>query len=239
LRGAGVRSLRLNRIFWIGAATILVAAALVALSAVVRGDFSETDGRILGTLAVLLYTGGALLAGLALLDRGRDAWLGWATVAASPVALALVLRAVWEWGGDGEDDNLWRPAWSAALVLLAGLIASTALLLAKREALAWLARGAGALATLAALLSVAAIWDESPGDALAKLLGALWILAALAYFLVPVLERFTEAGEPVTEARVLAVLDGVELVAARGSVEGIEVEPPGPGERLVLRRRIT
>ena len=38
---------RLSRIFWIGAAAILVGAALVALAAVVRGDFSENDGRIL------------------------------------------------------------------------------------------------------------------------------------------------------------------------------------------------
>jgi hypothetical protein len=187
---------------------------------------------------VLLYTGGALLAGLALLERRGDAWLGWAMVVASPVALALVLRAVWEVGGDGADDDLWQLAWSAALVVLAGLIASTALLLAKRAALIWLARGAGALAALAALLSVAAIWDESPSDALAKLLGALWILAALAYFLGPVLERFTEASEPATETRVLAALDGVELVASRGSVEGVEAELPAPGEHLVLRRRI-
>jgi hypothetical protein len=41
------------RIAWLGAAAILVAAALVALGAILRGDFSDTDGRILGTLAAV------------------------------------------------------------------------------------------------------------------------------------------------------------------------------------------
>ncbi len=51
---------RLSRIFWRGAAAILLAAALVALGSVLKGNFSSTDGRILGTLALFLYTGGAL-----------------------------------------------------------------------------------------------------------------------------------------------------------------------------------
>ena len=45
--------LRLRRIFWMGAAAIVVAAAPVALAAV-EGDLSDTDGRILVTLAALL-----------------------------------------------------------------------------------------------------------------------------------------------------------------------------------------
>ena len=35
---------RLSRTVWIGAAAILVAAALVALVVALRGDFSDTDG---------------------------------------------------------------------------------------------------------------------------------------------------------------------------------------------------
>ena len=60
---------RLRRILWIGAAAILVAAALVAATAVLRGGFSETDGKILVTLGALLYAGGTALAGLALGDQ--------------------------------------------------------------------------------------------------------------------------------------------------------------------------
>ena len=225
---------RLGRIFWIGAAAILIAAALVALVAVLRGDFSDTDGRILGTLAALLYTGGGVLAGLALVERRRAVWLGWTVVAGSPVALVLLLRAVWEWVGDGEGEVLWELAWSAVIVLAAAIMASTALLLARRVALVRLAWTTGALAATAAVLTIVAIWDEDPGDALAKVLAAFWILALLSYFLVPVLERFlAPTGE--TGERVLAQLDDVELVATRAR-EGTEVHL-APGERVVLRRR--
>jgi hypothetical protein len=233
-----VTRLRLRRIFWRGAATILVVAALVALAAVVKGNFSETDGRILGTLAVLLYTGGALLSGLALVERGGARWLGSALVAASPVALALMLLWVWSWVDEDGDEHHWRLAWSSMLILLAGLLAVTALLLARRRALERLAYAAGVLAALAVTLSVVAIWQDDPGTSMAKALAASWILAVLAWSLVPVLRRWSSLGGQDHAERVLATLGDVELVASRGSVGGVTVEGrPAPGESLVLRKR--
>ena len=44
--GRGERLVR--RLFWIGAATLLGLAALVSIVALVRGEFTETDGKILG-----------------------------------------------------------------------------------------------------------------------------------------------------------------------------------------------
>jgi hypothetical protein len=46
------------RIAWLGAAATLVVAALVALGAILRGDFSDTDVKILVTLAAVLYVSG-------------------------------------------------------------------------------------------------------------------------------------------------------------------------------------
>ena len=229
---------RLSRIFWIGAAGILVVAALVAIAAIIRSDFSETDGRILVTLAALLYTGGAALAGLALVDRGRARALGWTVAAAAPVCLALVIWAVWTFvfdgGGNEEADKL---AWSSVLALLSGLMATTGILLARRRGLVRLAAAAGVLAAVAAALSIAAVWSENPSDAFTKTLAVFWILAALCYFLVPVLQRFTAAGVEEHAVRVVAQLGEVEVVASRTRLEGVAVEPPGPGERLTLRRR--
>lgn len=229
--------LRLSRIFWMGAAAILIVAAFVALGAVVKGDFSDNDGRILVTLAALLYTGGAALSGLALVDRGPVRNLGWVVAAAAPVCLALVLWAVWTFIGDGGgSENANKLAWSAVLALLAGLVATTGLLLARRAALVRLACAAGILAGLAAALSIGATWDENPGDTYVKALAVLWILAALCYFLVPVLQRFSSVGSSEAAAvRVLASLGDVELVATR-SGQGVDVRL-APGERLVLRKR--
>ena len=226
---------RLARVFWIGAAAILVAAALVALTAVVRGDFSENDARILVTLAALLYTGGTALAGLALTDRGRATRLGWAVAVAAPVCLVAVAWGIWDFVFDGGgNDDATRAAWSAVLLLLVGLVATTGLLLARTAlaiALAWAATG---LAGCAATLSVVGIWTEPDDDAFVKALAALWILAALCYFLAPVLQRFTSAGEA-HEERLLAELDGIELVATR-SPNALDVRL-ARGERLALRRR--
>jgi hypothetical protein len=226
---------RLARVFWLGAAVILVAAALISLVAVLRGSFSDTDGRILGTLGALLYCGAASLAGLALVERRLAPLLGWALVALAGVAFVLVVGAIWEWEADG--DTTWRLAMSAALYLLAGLVAATGLLLTTRPALRRLALGAGAFAALAVTLTLVPIWrDEDPGSTLAKAMGVAWILAALAYLLAPVLQRWTAVGELERGERVLASLEGVELVATRNPGDGVVVtERPKAGERLVLR----
>jgi hypothetical protein len=229
---------RLARIFWIGAAAILVAAALVALAAVLRGDFTDNDGRILVTLGALLYTGGAALAGLALAERGPAGQLGRLLVVVAPGALAFIVWAVWSFALDGGgNETADKLAWSAVLALLAGLIAVTALLMARRRATLVLASSSGTLAALASGLSIVGVWTEPSGDAFVKIVAALWILTVLCYFLAPVLDRFTSVGQIRDEERILGVLDGVELVASRGHVDGIAVDAPVRGERLVLRLR--
>lgn len=229
---------RLARVFWLGAAAILVAAALISLVAVLRGSFSDTDGNILGTLAALLYCGGAALAGFALADRGPAPALGWVVVGLAGVTFALFAAAIWEaWTYAGSPP--WRLALSSALFLGAGLVATTGLLLTQRPALQRLAAVAGGLTTLAVSLTLVPIWrDDDPGSALAKAMGAAWILAALAYLLGPVLQRWSSVGDVETGDRVLAELDGVELLASRRPGEGQVVsERPRSGELLVLRRK--
>jgi hypothetical protein len=228
---------RLARVFWLGAAAILVAAALISLVAVLKGSFSETDGRILGTLAALLYCGGAALAGFALADRGPARTLGRVVAGLSAFTFALFAAAIWEaWTYHGSPP--WHLAFSSALFLLAGLVATTGLLLTRRPALQRLAAVAGGLTTLAVSLTLIPIWrDDDPGSTLAKAMGATWILAALAYLLGPVLQRWSSVGDLEGGDRVLATLDGVELVATREPGEALVVtERPRPGERLVLRR---
>ena len=222
---------RLARVFWLGAAAILVAAALVAVGAVLRGDFSETDGRILGTLAAVLYTSGALLTGLANVERGRRA-VGGLLVLTAPVCFVLLALAIWGVFDESDEGNTWRWAWTAALVVLAGIMLGTALLLARSVVAGKLAYATGALAALAAGLAIVAVWSEPTGDGWPKVLAALSILAVLGYVLVPIVDRF---GRPpaVASERVLATLDGVDLVASPAGT----VDPRlGAGERLLLRR---
>jgi hypothetical protein len=228
---------RLARVFWLGAAAILVAAALVSLAAILKGGFSDTDGRILGTLGSLLYTGAAALAALALVERGSAPLLGWVVLGLSGVTFVLFAVAIWGWI-DEDGETAWRLAMSGALYLLAGLVATTGLLLTSRRALQRLVAGAGVLTAIAVSLTLVPIWrDEDPGSSLAKAMGATWILAALAYFLAPVLQRWSAVGETGTGDRLLASLDGVDLVATQDpGTDLVVTDRPHGNERLVLRR---
>ena len=230
---------RLARVFWLGAAAILVVAALISLVAVLKGSFSDTDGKILGTLAALLYCGGAALAGFALVDRGPALPLGWAMVGLASLTFLLLAGAIWHPIWDEDSNTAWRLAASGVLYLVAGLVATTGLLLTRRPALQRLAVVAGGLTTAAVSLTLVPVWrDTDPGSTLGKAMGVAWILAALAYLLGPVLQRWSSVGDVETGDRVLAELDGVELVATREPGDMLVVTGrPRPGERLVLRRR--
>ena len=93
---------------------------------------------------------------------------------------------------------------------------------------------AGGLAALSAVVSIIGIWTEPSGDAYVKTLAVLWILTALCYFLVPVLQRFTAAGATPAGVRVLAALTMSSSSATRSGGIDLRLEP---GERLLLRRR--
>ena len=167
--------------------------------------------------------------------EARARILGWIVTAVGPAGLAVVLWAIWSFVFEGENEPASKLGWSSVLVLLAALVSSTALLLARREALVRLAWGAGALAGSAAIVSIAGIWAEPDDEAFIKIVAILWILTGLAYFLVPILQRMTSTGSQET-SRVLAELDGIELVATR-SLDGVEPRLER-GERLALRRRV-
>ena len=221
----------LTRAFWAGAAAMLVVAALISLLAVLRGSFSDTDGRILGTLAALMLAGGTLISGLVLVDRDQ-ALLGRLAAALSPVGFGLIAYAIWDFVFDGGGDS-WRLGWLGILLLVALVMATTARLLAESPSLTPLAYVAGVLAAAAAAVSAYAVWEEG-SDELWKLLTVLWILAGMCHLLVPILERFRgPASDP--SVRVIATLEDVELVIARSN-NGLVVEL-APGERLLLRKR--
>ena len=147
--------------------------------------------------------------------------------------------AIWHPWGDEDSNTGWRLAASGALFLVAGLVATTGLLLTRRPALQRLSVVAGGLTTLAVSLTLVPVWrDRDPGSTLAKAMGATWILAALASFLAPVLQRWSSVGDIGAGETVLATLNDVELVATRDPGEMLVVtERPRAGERLVLRRR--
>ena len=223
---------RLARTFWLGAAALLVVAALVAIVALLRGRLTDTDAHILLTLGALFITGATALAGLALADSDRYSSIGWAVASAALVEFAVL--AYWIWSGSEGDDTLSRLGTTTLLLIAGQLAVVTQLLLLANRRLLGLVIVTDVLIVAAVAGTVTAIWTEPDNTTWAKLLAAGWILAALGWFLLPVLQRYTAAGATSAE-RVLGELGDVELVATRAQ-DGIDVRL-ARGERLLLRRR--
>ena len=229
----------LRRIFWIGAATILVVAALVSIVAIVAGGFSSTDGRILASLGSVLLGGATAFTGLAVVESRTTPALGWLAATAGGVGLVILLAAIWN-----ESDLLGRAAGTAAVVLTGLLLATTNRLLLRLPSLTpvWSAT-LGAI-SIATLLTVIAIWNGGGNAGLVKTIAAFWILSGLGWLLVPVLQR-TALARAVFEAapgaeRMVATLADVDALATGRPREGdrvVDVSGLAPGEQLVLRRR--
>jgi hypothetical protein len=204
-----------RRLFWIGAAALLGAAALIAIVALVRGEFTETDWNVLASLAITLGAGSTALSGLALLDRKDVVPLGWVAIL---VAVGGYIAILWDIWTEPWDDEA-----TATALLLMGvlLLATTGRLLLRRESLEPLFLAHVVLSAFGAAGTIFVIWDDTDTpDWWGKLLGTVWILAALAWFLVPLLGR--SGSQP------------AERVVGRGPGR-VEVEL-AEGETLVVRR---
>jgi hypothetical protein len=227
-----IAGVRYARLFWIGAAGAIVLAALIGISALLRSDFTETDGQVLLTMLALLVASGTAVAGLTVAERGHVA-VGWSAVAVAVVSFFFIATATWS---GFDDETLNKLAGTCALALIATLLGTTQLVLHRGQ------HGWALLVTWAALLfafftTTAGIWDEIGDDGLWKVAGSCWIVGVMGWILLPVLQRFTAAAvaPSANGQRVLAALGDVELVATR-SDQGLEVQLER-GERLLLRRR--
>src|SRR5689334_8083938 len=84
-----------KRVVLLGVAGLLSASALLAIGILLAGRFGETEGRILGTTALLAGYGLIALPATILLDQGRLAGLSLAGLGLAGAGAALALAAVW------------------------------------------------------------------------------------------------------------------------------------------------
>jgi hypothetical protein len=192
----------------------LCLAALIAIVALLSGDFDETEGKVtLTTLAVAIYnlTG---MAAVAVRARPGLAPIGFLGIGASAIAFVLVLVLIWQDWDDGGDESALAQAWGIASVAAISLTQAGLLLAGRHESDSNLVRGIVnvtllAVALVAALLIVAIAREfDDDNEAGYRVLGALAVLDVLGMLLIPILRRLQR--------------DGAEGVAAPGQV------PPAP-----------
>lgn len=225
-----MRRARLLRLFWIGAAAILVVAALVALVAVLGGHFDETDGKILGVLGTALLAGGVATAGATLYDSRTARRFGAAVVATAPLWFGLASAAIVD-GFDSKTLN--RLAWTAYVLLATELVVATARMLVGHRPLLKLYALTAGFGAAAALTSITAIWERRGGSGYAKVIASLWILTVVSYLLIPVARRISGAPDG-GAVRQVDLDEGVTIARARVRLTGATAAPRGEALYVVL-----
>lgn len=202
-----------KRVLLFTVAVLLSVSAVLAIAVLLIGRFGSTEGRILGSTALLGGFGLVALPGVVLLDKERARWLALAGVASAAFASVLALVAIWSPSG---SDALGRTVGSAAVVAVA--FSQLTALTARRatgdpSSVRRLFVGSCATAVLAAILAVTFIWSNPHGTLAPRALGALVVLDLLLVALQPILAR----------ARPGVVAHHFEVVLASGERVAVSV----------------
>jgi hypothetical protein len=224
----------LRRIFLLGAAGLASLAALVAIGAVVSGNFGETEGKIFATIATTFVAGSTALAAIAFLTRGASQPLGLIGLALAVFGYLLWAEQIW---AEHSSDDYWKFLGIVLAWTLASLIAMTnRLLLHSPRLVRPLYPATASMAALAATTVTIMLLREN-GDGW-QLFAIFVILAVLGEILAPILDRYAESGEAPAE-RVLGTVAGAAVIAVRGDRGVVRIGedeiPLRAGERVVVR----
>jgi hypothetical protein len=186
----------LRRLLFIATVTALCATALIAITALVVGDFDDTQLRILATTGGFGLVSLIATRGTALLDQGRYETLGRAVLALSGLAFVIELWVIWI---DTDGEAAWKSyvcaiAAAAAAGQIAGMIARSRP--TDPPSIGRLVLGAAVCATFLASMAWFAALAEVDEPAYYQLFGVVAILNVLALALQPVVRRLGRPSRP-------------------------------------------
>jgi hypothetical protein len=210
--------MKARRIVLLVVAGLLSASALLAIGILLVGRFGDTEGRILGTTALLAGYGLLSLPGVVLLGQGRLRILATGQTALVAVSAALALAAIW---GFSDSAMLGKSLGTATLAAVAS--GQAAFLAGRRQdrdpaSVRRLFAASCGTAAIAVAAGTALLWAQPHAAVYPRLFGALVVLDLLLAALQPVLARARPAG-PVH--RLGVVLDTGETVAI--TIEGTDL----------------
>jgi len=224
----------LRRIFLLGAAGLASLAALVAIGAVVSGNFGDTEGKIFATIATTFVAGSTALAAIAFLARGASPPLGYIGLALAVFGYLLWAEQIW---AEHDSDRYWEFLGIVLAWTLASLIVMTnRLLLHSPRLVRTLYPATAAMAVLAALTVTLMVLREN-GDGW-QLFAIFVILAVLGEILAPILDKYAASDDTPSE-RLLGTVGGVSVLAVRGHRGAVRIGedeiPLRDDERVVVR----
>jgi hypothetical protein len=176
-----------KRMLLLGIVASLSATALLAIGILLFGDFSEREGRILATTALLAAYGLLALPAGFLFDQTRLQGLAGAVLALAATGFSTAAAAVWT---SEPPDELGKAM--ATITVLAVAATQTAALAARRQvrdprAVRRLFAASTALALVLAAMTSAAAWGEIDDQGYYRILAAVAVLDVLLVALQPLL----------------------------------------------------
>jgi len=184
-----MENFRLRRLLLIATVTALSVTALIAIVALVLGDFGDTELRIMGTTAGFGLCALIATRGTALLDQHRYETLARAVIALSALAFLIELWVVWI---DDDSEAGWKSyvcaiALAVALGQIAGMIARRRA--TDPRAVGAIAWPAGVCAIVLATMGCIAALAEVDSAGYYQAFGVVAVLDILAVVLQPVVRR--------------------------------------------------
>jgi hypothetical protein len=217
----------------------LCVAAIVASYALLGGEFSDTDWKVIGTSTLFALASAMAAAGLAV--RDRSPLLGSGTVVAAAVAFVLVSVGMW---AEVDGEGFWRV--TAILAILALESAHVAFIWSRRRAadppgVARVTLAAAGLAVLSGAMGIApiaGILSEAGDETLYfEILGVVLVGQLLCTVLAPLLRRLSAGAEqPVVAVPTERERLAIELTAVAERLERLDAGPQVQVECERLRR---
>jgi len=217
----------------------LCVAAIVASYALLGGEFSDTDWKVIGTSTLFALASAMAAAGLAV--RERSSLLGSATVAAAAVAFVLVTVGLW---AEVDGEGFWRVTAIVAIVALES--AHVAFIWSRRReadppGVARVTRAAAALAVLSGAMGIAPIAgilsDAGDETLYFEILGVVLVGQLLCTMLGPLLRRLSAGAErPAVAVPTERERLAIELTAVAERLERLDAGPQVLDECRRLRR---
>ncbi len=190
-----------KRVLLFATVTALALTALIAIVALLAGNFDDTQVRILATTGGFGLASLISMRGTALLERGLFVRLAWSVIGLCALAFALEFALLWiTW--NHEPARLWK---SFAVVLaFAVALGQIAGMLARRRpqdpgSITLLLTGAGACAVVLAFMVSTAAIGEIDDTGFYRLLGVIAVLDVVLVALQPVVRRLGSSPPQVVE----------------------------------------
>jgi len=187
---------KVRRLLLVGAILALSVTAIIAIVALLAGDFADTELRVLATTGGFGLSSLIAMRGTALLDQHRHVALGRAVISLSALSFLIELWILWL---DDDSELAWKSY--VCSISIAVATAQIAGMLGRRRVTdpVWIPRlvwAAGTSAVIVAAMAWAAAIGEISRAGYYRALGVVVVLNVFLLLLQPVLRRL---GKPAAE----------------------------------------